>query len=158
MAPRKRKKAPVDEGLFLFSEEEMAGKIENVTIVQTPEPVKTEEPPKENTETVSEKTVKESFSHDRMIAEMAAVLRQMVSMDESKIRLIALTTTMKGQQGLDLNETYCIPAVSDSEISGYELAAWCYCSFMAAFPQMKDKLQMPYATHYEKAKAYARIE
>jgi hypothetical protein len=29
---------------------------------------------------------------------------------------------------------------------------------MAAFPQMKDKLQMPYATHYEKAKADARIE
>ena len=50
MAPRKRKKAPVDEGLFLFSEEEMAGKIENVTIVQTPEPVKTEQPSKEYTD------------------------------------------------------------------------------------------------------------
>jgi hypothetical protein len=84
---------------------------------------------------------------------MGSVLRQMVSMDEGKIRLIAITTTMKGQLGLDLNKTYQVPVLRDSEITGYELAAWCYCSFMEVFPQMKDKLQMPYASHYEKAMA-----
>lgn len=163
MAPRKRKKAPVGEGLFMFSEEEMAGNIENVTIVKTPESAKTNKSSIVNNEVSETKAepqqpVAEPLSDDRMIAEMGSVLRQMVSMDEGKIRLIAITTTMKGQLGLDLNKTYQVPVLRDSEITGYELAAWCYCSFMEAFPQMKDKLQMPYASHYEKAKSDARIK
>lgn len=57
------------------------------------------------------------------------------------------------QQGLELNRSYSVPVIQDDELSGYELAAWCYCTFMSAFPSMQDKLQMPYAEHYEKAKA-----
>lgn len=42
--------------------------------------------------------------------------------------------------------------LQEGEISGYELAAWCYCTFMESFPSMMDKLHLPYAMHYEKAK------
>lgn len=82
------------------------------------------------------------------------VLWQMQHMDKSQIRRIAFSITVMCQQGLDLNRNYSVPLIHDEEeISGYDLAAWCYCTFMSAFPSMQHKLQMPYAEHYEKAKA-----
>lgn len=131
----------------------MAGKIENVTIVQSPTPAIIDIPSADDKETPAQSLSEEAFHDERMVAEMESVLQKMAMMDESHIRLIALTTTMMGQEGLDLNKSYQVPAVRDTDLTGYELAAWCYCSFMHAFPQMKDKLQMPYETHYEKAKA-----
>ena len=154
MASRKRKKV-IDEGPFLFSEEEMLGMIENVTIIQTPEPPK-ETKPSENVE-VSETKVESSASlelssDERMISTMTEVLRQMSYMTKSDIRRIAFTITVVCEQGMDLNKMYNIPVIQESEITGYELAAWCYCTFMESFPSMKDKLHLPYAMHYEKAK------
>ena len=154
MASRKRKKV-IDEGPFLFSEEEMLGMIENVTIIQTPEPPK-ETKPSENVE-VSETKVESSASlelssEERMISTMTEVLRQMSYMTKSDIRRIAFTITVVCEQGMDLNKMYSIPVIQEGEITGYELAAWCYCTFMESFPSMKDKLHLPYAMHYEKAK------
>ena len=154
MASRKRKKV-IDEGPFLFSEEEMLGMIENVTIIQTPEPPK-ETKPSENVE-VSETKVESSASlelssEERMISTMTEVLRQMSYMPKSDIRRIAFTITVVCEQGMDLNKMYSIPVIQEGEITGYELAAWCYCTFMESFPSMKDKLHLPYAMHYEKAK------
>ena len=153
MASRKRKKV-IDEGPFLFSEEEMLGMIENVTIIQTPEPPK-ETKPSENVE-VSETKVESSASlelssDERMISTMTEVLRQMSYMTKSDIRRIAFTITVVCEQGMDLNKMYNIPVIQECEITGYELAAWCYCPFMSAFPSMQDKLQLPYAEHYNKA-------
>ena len=153
MASRKRKKV-IDEGPFLFSEEEMLGMIENVTIIQTPEPPK-ETKPSENVE-VSETKVESSASlelssDERMISTMTEVLRQMSYMTKSDIRRIAFTITVVCEQGMDLNNMYNIPVIQECEITGYELAAWCYCTFMSAFPSMQDKLQLPYAEHYNKA-------
>lgn len=153
MASRKRKKV-IDEGPFLFSEEEMLGMIENVTIIQTPEPPK-ETKPSENVE-VSETKVESSASvelssDERMISTMTEVLRQMSYMTKSDIRRIAFTITVVCEQGMDLNKMYNIPVIQECEITGYELAAWCYCTFMSAFPSMQDKLQLPYAEHYNKA-------
>lgn len=155
MASRKRKKV-IDEGPFLFSEEEMLGMIENVTIIQTPEPPK-ETKPSENVE-VSETKVESSASlelssDERMISTMTEVLRQMSYMTKSDIRRIAFTITVVCEQGMDLNKMYNIPVIQECEITGYELAAWCYCTFMSAFPSMQDKLQFPYKSHYEKALA-----
>lgn len=104
MAPRKRKKQ-IDEGPFLFSEEEMLGMIENVTIIQATEP------PKET----------------------------------------------KTSDNAEKPETKVEPSASLGEITDYELAAWCYCTFMESFPSMKDKLHLPYAMHYEKAKELLNI-
>lgn len=153
MASRKRKKV-IDEGPSLFSEEEMLGMIENVTIIQTPEPPK-ETKPSENVE-VSETKVESSASlelssDERMISTMTEVLRQMSYMTKSDIRRIAFTITVVCEQGMDLNKMYNIPVIQECEITGYELAAWCYCTFMSAFPSMQDKLQLPYAEHYNKA-------
>ena len=153
MASRKRKKV-IDEGPFLFSEEEMLGMIENVTIILTPEPPK-ETKHSENVE-VSETKVENSASveissDERMISTMTEVLRQMSYMTKSDIRRIAFTITVVCEQGMDLNKMYNIPVIQECEITGYELAAWCYCTFMSAFPSMQDKLQLPYAEHYNKA-------
>ena len=155
MASRKRKKV-IDEGPFLFSEEEMLGMIENVTIIQTPEPPK-ETKPSENVE-VSETKVESSASlelssDERIVVAMTNVLWQMKHMDKSQIRRIAFSITVMCQQGLELNKSYSVPVIQDEEMSGCELAAWCYCTFMSAFPSMQDKLQFPYKSHYEKALA-----
>lgn len=82
---------------------------------------------------------------------MTEVLRQMSYMTKSDIRRIAFTITVVCEQGMDLNKMYNIPVIQECEITGYELAAWCYCTFMSAFPSMQDKLQLPYAEHYNKA-------
>lgn len=155
MASRKRKKV-IDEGPFLFSEEEMLGMIENVTIIQTPEPPK-ETKPSENVE-VSETKVESSASlelssDERIVVAMTNVLWQMKHMDKSQIRRIAFSITVMCQQGLELNNSYSVPVIQDEEMSGCELAAWCYCTFMSAFTSMQDKLQLPYKSHYEKALA-----
>lgn len=153
MASRKRKKV-IDEGPFLFSEEEMLGMIENVTIIQTPEPPK-ETKPSENVE-VPETKVESSASlelssDERLVVAMTNVLWQMKHMDKSQIRRIAFSITVMCQQGLELNKSYSVPVIQDEEMSGCELAAWCYCTFMSAFTSMQDKLQLPYAEHYNKA-------
>ena len=153
MASRKRKKV-IDEGPFLFSEEEMLGMIENVTIIQTPEPPK-ETKPSENVE-VSETKVESSASlelssDERIVVAMTNVLWQMKHMDKSQIRRIAFSITVMCQQGLELNKSYSVPVIQDEEMSGCELAAWCYCTFMSAFTSMQAKLQLPYAEHYNKA-------
>ena len=155
MASRKRKKV-IDEGPFLFSEEEMLGMIENVTIIQTPEPPK-ETKPSENVE-VSETKVESSASlelssDERIVVAMTNVLWQMKHMDKSQIRRIAFSITVMCQQGLELNKSYSVPVIQEEEMSGCELAAWCYCTFMSAFTSMQDKLQLPYKSHYEKALA-----
>lgn len=164
MAPRKRKKQ-IDEGPFLFSEEEMLGMIENVTIIQTPEPPKETNPTDcveaptatdavaEEPETKVESSANVELSSDeRMISVMTEVLRKMSYMSKSDIRRIAFTITVVCEQGMELNKMYNIPVIQEGEITGYELAAWCYCTFMESFPSMKDKLHLPYAAHYEKAK------
>ena len=154
MASRKRKKV-IDEGPFLFSEEEMLGMIENVTIIQTPEPPKETKTSDnaEKPETKVENTASVEISSDeRMISTMTEVLRQMSYMTKSDIRRIAFTITVVCEQGMDLNKMYNIPVIQEGEITGYELAAWCYCTFMESFPSMKDKLHLPYSMHYEKAK------
>lgn len=179
MAPRKRKKKQIDEGPFLFSEEEMLGMITNVSVIESPvlEKVEIISVPETNgapltvtvdvtgkIESVNEQESEseqisicssDTLSTDeRIIVAMTNVLWQMKHMDKSQIRRIAFSIAVMCQQGLDLNRSYSVPLIDDEEeISGYDLAAWCYCTFMSAFPSMQDKLQMPYAEHYEKAKA-----
>lgn len=174
MVPRKRKKQVVDEGPFLFSEEEMSGMITNVAIIETPVTEKVEEPLSVTVEThidsvtdtvteveseyvsdpvvVSVQPVEELTTDERIVVAMTDVLWQMMHMDKSQIRRIAFSITVMCQQGLELNRSYSVPVIQDDELSGYELAAWCYCTFMSAFPSMQDKLQLPYAEHYSKAK------
>lgn len=179
MAPSKRKKKQIDEGPFLFSEEEMLGMITNVSVIESPVTEKAEiiSVPETNgspltvtvdvtgkIESVNEQESEseqisicspDTLSTDeRIVVAMTNVLWQMKHMDKSQIRRIAFSITVMCQQGLDLNSNYSVPLIDDEEeISGYDLAAWCYCTFMSAFPSMQDKLQMPYAEHYEKAKA-----
>lgn len=165
MSPRKRKKKQIDEGPFLFSEEEMLGMIENVTVIQAPETPKEAKPSKNavvqsepeasadepETKTITSASMDLS-TDERMISVMTEVLRKLSFLSKSEIRRVAFTITLVCEQGMDLNKLYNIPVIQEGEISGYELAAWCYCTFMESFPSMKDKLHLPYAMHYEKAK------
>lgn len=181
MAPRKRKKKIVDEGPFLFSEVEMSGMITNVAIIETPVTEKVDVPCETGssdsnpltlsvgthddvvTETekggvtdqeslnISVLSVDELTTDERIVEAMTNVLWQMKHMDKSQIRRIAFSITVMCQQGLELNKSYSVPVIQDEEMSGCELAAWCYCTFMSAFTSMQDKLQLPYAEHYNKA-------
>ena len=177
MAPRKRKKKVGDEGSFLFSEEEMSGMITNVAIIETAVTEQVEEPltvtvethndvvkdtetkvkaetvPESESVVVAVQPVEELTTDERIVVAMTDVLWEMKHMDKSQIRRIAFSITVMCQQGLELNRSYSVPVIQDDELSGYELAAWCYCTFMSAFPSMQDKLQLPYKSHYEKAMA-----
>lgn len=185
MAPRKRKKKQIDEGPFLFSEEEMLGMISNVAIIEATVSEKTDVPlaPESSDEVphapeiiveeplnvhndiqteaeyeselvhVSVLPLEELSTDERIVQAMTNVLWQMRDMDKSQIRRIAFSITGMSQQGVELNRSYSAPVIQDDDISGYELAAWCYCTFVSAFPSMLDKLQLPYADHYAKAKA-----
>lgn len=181
MAPRKRKKKIVDEGPFLFSEEEMSGMIANVAIIETPvtekvyvpcetdssdaNPVTVTAETQNDVVTETEKggvtdqeslnisvlSVDELTTDERIVVAMTNVLWQMKHMDKSQIRRIAISITVMCQHGLELNKSYSVPVIQDEEMLGYELAAWCYCTFKSAVPSMQDKLQLPYAEHYNKA-------
>lgn len=126
MNNRRRKKTTPEEGPFLFSEEEMAGLIEKVTIVEP-----TETPPPAQPSAANEVA---PLDDDRMIAEMVAVIRRLADMDAGRVRLIALMTTALGQQGINLRQTYNVPAVSPSPLTGYELAGMVLLHFHAGFP------------------------
>ncbi|SFG18062.1 hypothetical protein [Prevotella sp. KH2C16] len=131
MQRRKTRKTKTDTSLSLFSAEEMAGRITQVRETASPAT-----PP---------------FDDDRMIAEMAAVLRQISRMDADSVRSIALTATAASQGGIDLQGSYRLPSVSEGTLDGYRLGAWLYCSFLEAFPLMADKLRLPYGECYRKA-------
>ena len=102
---------------------------------------------------VSVLPLEELSTDERIVQAMTNVLWQIRDMDKSQIRRIAFSITVMCQQGVELNRSYSAPVIQDDDISGYELAAWCYCTFVSAFPSMLDKLQLPYAEHYAKAKA-----
>jgi hypothetical protein len=156
MTKKKSKERGTDMSLSLFTEEDMAGKIENVTVMTAPVPeaiVDAEQPEHdaESSPAAPSPVAEEPLDDDRMIAEMAGVLRQLSRMDAGKVRQIALTATAACQQGVDLQGTYRIPAIGDETLNGYQMAAWLYCSFMKGFPGMSDKLQLPYADCYRQA-------
>ncbi len=132
MQRRKNRKSQTDSSLSLFSEEEMAGRITRVR--ETPGAV----PP--------------PFDDDRMIAEMASVLRLISRMDASRVRSIALMATAASQGGINLQASYRLPSLAEGTLDGYRLGAWLYCSFLAAFPSMADKLRLPYGECYRKAR------
>jgi len=156
MTKKKKIGRKTDFSLSLFSEEDMAGKAENVTVVMAPAPeaiADAEELEREKKSLPASPlpVAEASLDEDRMIAEMAGVLRQLSRMDAGKVRQIALTATAACQKKVDLQGTYRIPAIGDETLNGYQMAAWLYCSFMKSFPGMSDKLQLPYADCYRNA-------
>lgn len=148
--------------------------MENVAVIETPIPDRVDEPIPQvydtrnevETETVAEagqarisvQPAEELSTDERIVYAMTDVLCQMKHMDKSQIRRIAFSLTVMCQQGVDLNRNYSIPVIQDEDLSGYELAAWCYCTFMSAFPSMQDKLQLPYEEHYIKARHSLGLE
>lgn len=138
MQRRKNRKKQTDASLSLFSEEEMAGRI-----TQVRETGNAADP--------------SPFDDDRMIAEMASVLRQIRRMDAGRVRSIALTATAASQGGINLQASYRLPTLAEGTLDGYRLGAWLYCSFLEAFPSMADKLRLPYGECYRKAREEAAL-
>lgn len=136
MQRRKNRKKQTDASLSLFSEEEMAGRI-----TQVRETGNAADP--------------SPFDDDRMIAEMASVLRRISRMDTARVRSIALMATAALQGGIDLQADYQLPSIAEGTLDGYRLGAWLYCSFLEAFPSMADKLRLPYGECYRKAQEEA---
>ena len=150
--------SPVTEKAEIISVPDTCEAPLTVTVDVTGKIVSVNEPESES-EQISICSPDTLSTDERIVLAMTNVLWQMKHIDKSQIRRIAFSITVMCQQGLDLNRNYSVPLIDeDEEISGYDLAAWCYCTFVSAFPSMLDKLQLPYAEHYARAKANIGID
>lgn len=82
---------------------------------------------------------------------MVGAMEYMDTLDRSRVQMIAMEIATVGQTGIDPKKKYSIPAIPDKEFGGYEFLAYYYVSFARAFPEVLDKLGLPFKTAYEQA-------
>ena len=155
---RKKKKNIRDLSMLLFSHEEMRGKF-----VEAPasEPNTTPQQTFEKEETETKKIVpdKEIIHHDysfevdsRLLTkEMFFAIRHLKRLDVNQVRMLAMEMAMVWQNGNNLQETYVLQSVPDMQLDYHQFIAYYYCSFNMAFPNMMDKIQLPYEKEFQSA-------
>lgn len=150
MIRRKKKKARQDLSMLLFSHEEMSGS----------EITKIEEKPKEGVISFAEDDVpmdeyqeQVSFSIDSGILakEMFFAIRHLKRLDINQVRMAAMEMAMIWQDGKNLKECYTIQSIPDLKMDYHQFIAYYYCSFNLVFPNMIDKLKLPYEREYQQA-------
>lgn len=150
MIRRKKKKNKQDLSMLLFSHEEMAG-----TTLPTPE-----EKPKEGVITFMEEDMPddEYQEHDPysidsgiLTKEMFFAIRHLKRLDMNQVRMAAMEMAMVWQNGNNLRDTYTIQSIPDLRMDYHQFIAYYYCSFNLAFPNMIDKLKLPYEKEYQHA-------
>ena len=58
---------------------------------------------------------------------------------------------MVWQDGNNLKESYTIQSIPDLKMDFHQFIAYYYCSFNLVFPNMIDKLKLPYEKEYQQA-------
>ena len=58
---------------------------------------------------------------------------------------------MVWQNGKNLKETYTLQSMPDMQMDYHQFIAYYYCSFNMAFPNMMNKLQLPYEKEFQSA-------
>lgn len=153
---RKKKKSIRDLSMFLFSHEEMTGK--PVQVPET-EPVAV---PKQTIETEETKRIvpeEETIHHDysfevdsrTLTKEMFFAIRHLKRLDVSQVRMLAMEMAMVWQNGKNLQDTYVLQSVPDLQLDYHQFIAYYFCSFNMAFPNMMDKIQLPYEKEFQSA-------
>lgn len=154
---KKKRKNVRDLSMYLFSNEEMKG-----TNVPQP-PVKEDVVPATITETKKEEVEEEnvtlldnpntSFEIDSRILtkEMFFAIRHLKRLDVNQVRMLAMEMAMVWQNGKNQKESYTLQSMPDMQMDYHQFIAYYYCSFNMAFPNMMNKLQLPYEKEFQNA-------
>lgn len=127
MSRPRRKKAEVEE-LFLFAPEDYA---EQPATVKQPE-----------------ETVIADIDEAALTAKMSDAEQFLDTLDDSKIRLVAMETATIYQSGVTHNCIYQLQSLPERSMDWYEFVALFYCAFGRAFPSMMDKIDQRYIACY----------
>lgn len=155
---KKKKKNIRDLSMLLFSHEEMTGKSVEV-LASEPNTTPQQTLEKEETETKKIVPEKETIHHDysfevdsRLLTkEMFFAIRHLKRLDVNQVRMLAMEMAMVWQNGNNLQETYILQSVPDMQLDYHQFIAYYYCSFNMAFPNMMDKIQLPYEKEFQSA-------
>lgn len=82
---------------------------------------------------------------------MVGAMEYFDTLDMKRVQMIAMEIATVGQSGISPKGTYSIPAIPDKEFGGYEFLAYYYVSFARAFPEVLDKLGLPFKQAYSQA-------
>ena len=82
---------------------------------------------------------------------MVGAMEYFDTLDVSRVQMIAMEIATVGQTGINPKGKYSIPAIPGKEFGGYQFLAYYYVSFARSFPQVLDKLGLPFKTAYEQA-------
>ena len=83
---------------------------------------------------------------------MQGALQYMQGLSMMDIQRIAFETANLGVNGISPQKKYSLKSIPNSEFGGYELLAYYYVSWAAAFPDKVDLLGLPFKSAYEAAK------
>lgn len=124
------------------------------TIVETPEPEKTEEEKAEATTEFNQnhKDGENPMETMMMSMYMLGALRYMETLTPSEINDIAMQIAIQGLNGISPEKKgYRIPAIKDKEFGGYEFLAYYYVSWAKAYPEKLESLRLPFSKAYATA-------
>lgn len=154
---RKRKHTHDERQLLLFSMTEMEGNVRQESPVPPAEPLAEAEampaPTTQETITFGEDLGETLFEsdHDRLLSSMRSAISILSSLNKKQVRLIAMESAAHAQLGISSERIYRLPALNHQELSGYDFVAIYYVSFARSFPDMLEKIGLPYADMYEEA-------
>lgn len=140
---KKRKRTNEADELLLFSPLAMSGG-------ETDTPEETRSAEREETVAVApldreEKPLDSDIvDPERLTTEMTVALEYLDTLNTGQIRMIAMETASLWHNGVKMNGKYQIQTVPGRTIDGYKFLAFYYCSFFKVFPNMMDKLNLPY--------------
>ena len=81
---------------------------------------------------------------ERLLTEMTIVMEYLDTISVGKCRMIAMETAALWHNGVKMNGRYTIQNMPERTIDGYKFLALYYCSFFKVFPNMIEKLGLPY--------------
>lgn len=162
---KKRNKGKDDPELFLFSNSEMEGvqadtvtPVEQTTVTPAEQTVVT---PTGQTTVEAEQTTKSfddiDIDPERISDEMYYAIKHLRHLDISAIRMIAMESAMIWQNGKNIRDEYTVQSLPGWTLDLYQFIAYYYCSFNMAFPNMMDKVQLPYEKEYQQALADIKV-
>ena len=144
MAKKKKKHTEDLSEQLLFSPIEMLGEDEQAA---PSEPEKKEVKKETETPATTMPTADNEpdvIDPERLLTEMTIVMEYLDTISVGKCRMIAMETAALWHNGVKMNGRYTIQNMPERTIDGYKFLALYYCSFFKVFPNMIDKLGLPY--------------
>lgn len=167
-----RNKGKGEPELFLFSNSEMEGvqadtvtPVEQTTVtpveqtIVTPagQPAETAEQPAVTAGQTARCFDDIEIDSERISDEMYYAIKHLRHLDISAIRMIAMESAMIWQNGKNIRDEYSVQSLPEWTLDLYQFIAYYYCSFSMAFPNMMDKVQLPYEKEYQQALADIKV-